>query len=125
MMPAVNPLRLAKDTASRGVDCMTILIFSAVSHCYGRQANDLQQQLQQLKQQYAQTTQELGPLTGNGSGILNMSVVGGATVPVLQGVIADHIGIHHGFILPVICYLYILFYALSGSKPNTERYATV
>jgi FHS family L-fucose permease-like MFS transporter len=68
---------------------------------------------------------ELGPLTGNGSGILNMAIVGGAIVPVLQGVIADHIGIHHGFILPVICYLYILFYAVRGSKPNSERYATV
>ena len=68
---------------------------------------------------------ELGPLTGNGSGILNMAIVGGAILPVIQGVIADHFGIHHGFILPVICYLYILFYALSGSKPNSERYATV
>ena len=67
---------------------------------------------------------ELGPLTGNGSGILNMAIVGGAILPVLQGLIADRIGIHHAFILPVICYLYILFYALSGSKPNSERYAT-
>jgi FHS family L-fucose permease-like MFS transporter len=66
---------------------------------------------------------ELGPLTGNGSGILNMAIVGGAILPVLQGVIADTFGIHHGFWLPVICYLYILFYALSGSKPNSERYA--
>ncbi len=68
---------------------------------------------------------ELGPLTGNGSGILNMAIVGGAVLPVLQGVIADHVGIHHGFILPTICYLYILFYALHGSKPNSERYAGV
>jgi len=66
---------------------------------------------------------ELGPLTGNGSGVLNMAIVGGAILPVLQGVIADRIGIHHGFIIPVICYVYILFYALSGSKPNSERYA--
>jgi FHS family L-fucose permease-like MFS transporter len=66
---------------------------------------------------------ELGPLTGNGSGILNMAIVGGAILPVLQGVIADTFGIHHGFWLPVTCYLYILFYALSGSKPNSERYA--
>jgi MFS transporter, FHS family, L-fucose permease len=68
---------------------------------------------------------ELGPLTGNGSGILNMAIVGGAIVPLLQGVIADRVGIHHAFFVPVICYLYILFYALSGSKPNSERYATV
>jgi FHS family L-fucose permease-like MFS transporter len=65
---------------------------------------------------------ELGPLTGNGSGILNMAIVGGAILPVIQGVIADRVGIHHAFVLPVICYLYILFYGLSGSKPNSERY---
>jgi len=66
---------------------------------------------------------ELGPVTGNGSGILNMAIVGGAILPVIQGAIADHVGLHHAFLLPVICYLYILFYGLSGSKPNSERYA--
>jgi len=66
---------------------------------------------------------ELGPLTGTGSGILNMAIVGGAILPVIQGVIADHVGLHHAFVLPVICYLFILFYGLSGSKPNSERYA--
>jgi FHS family L-fucose permease-like MFS transporter len=65
---------------------------------------------------------ELGPLTGNGSGLLNMAIVGGAVLPVIQGSIADHFGLHHAFVLPVICYLYILFYALSGSKPNSQRY---
>ncbi|HZQ94436.1 MAG TPA: L-fucose:H+ symporter permease [Candidatus Sulfotelmatobacter sp.] len=65
---------------------------------------------------------ELGPLTGDGSGIMIMAIVGGAIIPVAQGWIADHIGIHHAFFLPVICYLYILFFALSGSKPNSERY---
>jgi MFS transporter, FHS family, L-fucose permease len=66
---------------------------------------------------------ELGCLTGNGSGILNMAIVGGAILPLMQGAIADRIGIHHAFFVPVICYLYILFYAVSGSKPNSERYA--
>ncbi|MGZ4733801.1 MAG: hypothetical protein ACXVZH_16835, partial [Terriglobales bacterium] len=65
---------------------------------------------------------ELGPLTGDGSGIMIMAIVGGAIIPVAQGWIADHIGIHHAFFLPVICYLYILFFALSGSKPNSERH---
>ena len=63
----------------------------------------------------------LGPLTGDASGILNMAIVGGAVIPVLQGAIADHIGIHHAFFLPVICYLYILFYALSGSRPRNVK----
>ena len=66
---------------------------------------------------------ELGPLTGSGSGIMNMAIVGGAILPVIQGAIADTFGLHHAFFIPVICYLYILFYALNGSKPNSERYA--
>src|ERR1700728_4710239 len=60
---------------------------------------------------------ELGPLTGDGSGVMIMAIVGGAIIPVAQGAIADRIGIHHAFFLPVICYLYILFFALSGSRP--------
>ena len=68
---------------------------------------------------------ELGPLSGSGSGILNMAIVGGAILPVIQGVIADRVGLHHAFVLPLICYLYILFYALSGSKPNSQRQPTV
>ena len=60
---------------------------------------------------------ELGPRTGDGSGVLIMAIVGGAIIPWLQGGLADRIGIHHAFILPAICYLYILYYALKGSKP--------
>ena len=66
---------------------------------------------------------ELGPLTGDGSGIMIMAIVGGALIPLTQGWIADRIGIHHAFFLPVICYLYILFFALSGSKPNSVSHA--
>jgi MFS transporter, FHS family, L-fucose permease len=67
---------------------------------------------------------ELGPLTGDGSGIMIMAIVGGAIIPLAQGVIADRIGIHHAFFLPVVCYLYILFFALEGAKPNSERFAS-
>ena len=61
----------------------------------------------------------LGPLTGEGSGLLNTAIVGGAILPPVQGYIADHIGIHHAFFLPAICYLYIVFFALKG-KPRTQ-----
>ncbi|MFZ0520845.1 MAG: sugar MFS transporter [Candidatus Acidiferrales bacterium] len=61
---------------------------------------------------------KLGPLTGDGSGILVMAIVGGAILPVAQGWLADHLGIHHAFILPVLCYLYIAYYALHGSRPT-------
>ena len=60
---------------------------------------------------------KLGPLTGDGSGLLIAAIVGGALIPVAQGWFADHIGIHHAFILPVICYAYIVYYGLRGSRP--------
>jgi FHS family L-fucose permease-like MFS transporter len=60
---------------------------------------------------------KLGPRTGDGSGWLIMAIVGGAIIPVAQGAIADRIGVHHAFILPVICYLYIAYYAIRGSQP--------
>jgi len=60
---------------------------------------------------------KLGPLTGDGSGLLVMAIVGGAIIPVMQGALADRIGIHHAFILPALCYVYIFYYALRGSRP--------
>lgn len=58
----------------------------------------------------------LGKLTGKGSGVLIMAIVGGAIIPVIMGALADSIGIHHAFLLPAICYLYIVFYGWKGSK---------
>ena len=65
----------------------------------------------------------LGPLTGKASGLLVAAIVGGAVVPELQGILADHIGIHHAFILPVLCYAYILFFALKGTAARVPRAA--
>jgi MFS transporter, FHS family, L-fucose permease len=62
----------------------------------------------------------LGPLTGEGSGILVAAIVGGAIIPELQGLIADRIGIHHAFFLPVLCYIYIAFFAFRGSRMRRQ-----
>ncbi|MDI5846750.1 sugar MFS transporter [Shewanella xiamenensis] len=59
----------------------------------------------------------LGSATAQGSGVLCLAIVGGALVPLLQGFLADSIGLSGSFILPVLCYGYILFYGLIGSKP--------
>lgn len=59
---------------------------------------------------------EMGPLTGEASGLLVTAIVGGAIIPEIQGVIADRIGIHHAFILPVLCYIFIAYYGLKGSR---------
>ncbi|MBW6499834.1 MAG: MFS transporter [Bacteroidales bacterium] len=50
------------------------------------------------------------------SGLINTMIVGGAVIPVLMGLLADGIGVRFSFILPIICYLYIVFFALVGSK---------
>jgi FHS family L-fucose permease-like MFS transporter len=59
---------------------------------------------------------EMGPLTGEASGLLITAIVGGAIIPELQGLLADRIGIHHAFVLPILCYVYIAWYGMSGSK---------
>jgi FHS family L-fucose permease-like MFS transporter len=63
----------------------------------------------------------LGKHTGQGSGILCMAIVGGAIIPVIQGLFADKIGIHHAFILPVICYLFIAYYGIKGHIPQLSK----
>lgn len=60
---------------------------------------------------------KLGPLASRGSGVLCMAIVGGALIPLSQGVLADSVGLQLSFCLPLICYLYILFYGLKGFSP--------
>jgi FHS family L-fucose permease-like MFS transporter len=61
--------------------------------------------------------QGLGKHTSQGSGILCLAIVGGAIVPVAQGLFADSIGLQLSFVLPMLCYLFIAYYGLVGSKP--------
>ncbi len=60
----------------------------------------------------------LGPLTSRGSGLIMTAIVGGAIIPYLLGALADKIGIQGSFVLPMVCYLYIAWYGLWGSKPK-------
>ncbi|WP_293880998.1 sugar MFS transporter [Sphingomonas sp.] len=59
----------------------------------------------------------LGPLTEEGSGLLIMAIAGGALV-VVQGWLADSYGLQASFLLTTACELYVLFYALWGSRPT-------
>ena len=60
----------------------------------------------------------LGPMTSKGSGLIMTAVVGGAIIPFLIGAMADKVGIQHAFVIPLICYLFIAYYGLWGSKPK-------
>jgi FHS family L-fucose permease-like MFS transporter len=63
----------------------------------------------------------LGQHTSQGSGILCLAIVGGAILPLIQGVLADSIGLQNSFFLPIICYVFIAYYGLSGSKPVSVK----
>lgn len=63
---------------------------------------------------------------GLASGIINTLVVGGAVIPPIMGAVADLAGIQYSFIVPVLCYAYIVYFALVGSniKPTPEQTPT-
>jgi len=61
---------------------------------------------------------ELGPLTSKGSGVITIGNVGGAVIPPLFGFLADKFhSIQIAFALPIVCYIFIAYYGLSGHKP--------
>lgn len=65
---------------------------------------------------FSLSLQGLGRLASAGSSLLCLAIVGGALVPLLQGVVADAAGLRVGFIIPIFCYIYIFWYGLKGSK---------
>lgn len=65
---------------------------------------------------FALSIEGLGKYRSQGSGILFAANVGGAIIPLLQGSLADAIGIQFAFIIPVICYWYLVFYGMKGFK---------
>ena len=59
----------------------------------------------------------LGAFTKQGSSYLIMGIVGGAVVSLLMGWLATHGGgLRVAFVVPALCYVYLLFYALSGYR---------
>jgi FHS family L-fucose permease-like MFS transporter len=60
----------------------------------------------------------LGSLTSKGSGLVCQAIVGGALIPLIQGAAADSIGIQLSFIVPMLCYIYIGWYALRGADQS-------
>jgi len=61
---------------------------------------------------------ELGHMTSEGSGVVTIGNVGGAVIPPLFGFLADKVGIQYAFVLPIICYIFITYYGMSGYKPT-------
>ncbi len=67
---------------------------------------------------FPMSVEGLGAATSQGSGILVTMVVGGALVPEVQALLADRFGYQPSFIVLLVCYAYILFFALNGHRPE-------
>ena len=66
---------------------------------------------------FALGIKDLGPLTKRGSSLMVMAIIGGALFPAIMGRISDATNIQTAFIVPLICYVYVLYFALMGYRP--------
>lgn len=74
---------------------------------------------------------ELGDDTGQGSSLLVMMILGGAVVPVAQGGLIDALqagglgdtAMHFSFALPLVCYLYLVWFGFRGAGGHLTQHA--
>jgi MFS transporter, FHS family, L-fucose permease len=66
---------------------------------------------------FALSLKNLGSYTKLGSSLLVMSIIGGAVCPAIMGLISDATNIQRAFVVPLICYVYILYFAMRGYRP--------
>lgn len=64
---------------------------------------------------------QLGKFTTQASGLLSTAIIGGAIISYLVGVVKDNGSWYLAFMVPALCYLYLLFYGLNGHKPNLQK----
>ncbi|MBI5404080.1 MAG: sugar MFS transporter [Ignavibacteriae bacterium] len=64
---------------------------------------------------------KLGKYTSQGSSLLVMMIVGGAILPLLQGALADATNVHYSLFVPLLAYLYLIFYGVKGYKINSAE----
>ena len=59
---------------------------------------------------------KLGAATPQGAGILCLAIIGGAVIPIFQGLLADMVGVQMSLLLALVSYLYIAFFSVCGYK---------
>jgi FHS family L-fucose permease-like MFS transporter len=67
---------------------------------------------------FALSLKNLGAHTKRGSSLLVMAIIGGAVFPALMGYISDQSSIQAAFAVPLVCYAYVLYFAVQGFKPT-------
>jgi FHS family L-fucose permease-like MFS transporter len=66
---------------------------------------------------FALSIKDLGKYTKLGASLLVMAIIGGAVFPAIMGLISDRTNIQTAFVIPLICYVYVLYFGVSGYKP--------
>ena len=73
---------------------------------------------------FALGIKNLGPFTKRGSSLMVMAISGAMVVPPIMGKISDLSNIQHAFWVPLLCYAYVLYFAVAGYKPKRALAAT-
>lgn len=74
---------------------------------------------------FTESIRGLGKFTPYGSSLLVMMIVGGAVIPVIQGLTADKLGINASFAVPAAAYLYLVVFAgmkIYAARPHTTNH---
>jgi MFS transporter, FHS family, L-fucose permease len=72
---------------------------------------------------FALGIKNLGPFTKRGSSLLVMAIIGAAVVQPVMGKISDLSNIQRAFLVPLLCYAYVFYFAARGYKPVAEKSA--
>jgi len=67
---------------------------------------------------FALSLKNLEGLTKRASSLLVMSIIGGGLIPAVMGKISDLTNIQRAFVVPLICYLYVIYFAVTGYRPE-------
>jgi MFS transporter, FHS family, L-fucose permease len=70
---------------------------------------------------FALSIKNLGPLTKRGSSLQVMAILGGAVLPAIMGRVSDATNIRTAFTVPLVCYVYIFYFAIDGYKSGSTR----
>ncbi|WP_159476992.1 L-fucose:H+ symporter permease [Dyadobacter sp. 3J3] len=70
---------------------------------------------------FALSIRGLGAKTKVGSSLVIMSIVGGAIFPVIMGQVSDISSIQTAYIVPAVCFLVVLYFAIKNNKVSTIK----
>lgn len=72
---------------------------------------------------FALGVKDLGEHTRRGGSFMVMAIVGGAVIPLIMGLIADELSTPMAYWVPLLCFIVVLYYGISGYKIHKPEIA--